>query len=81
MPPDPAVIDIDRMPGGGPDASWVDRRLQTDRLEYLDRDDVDDRVKRQIVGSLEILGSLLNDHEKFARLPAPRSARRGEPAA
>jgi hypothetical protein len=42
MPPDPAVIDIDRMPGGGPDASWVDRRLQTDRLEYLDRDDVDD---------------------------------------
>jgi hypothetical protein len=31
--PDPAVIDIDRMPGGGPDASWVDRRLQTDRLE------------------------------------------------
>jgi hypothetical protein len=44
MPPDPAVIDIDRMPGGGPDASWVDRRLQTDRLEYLDRDDVDDSV-------------------------------------
>ena len=58
------------MPGGGPDASWVDRRLQTERLEYLDRDDVDDRVKRQIVGSLETLGSLLNDHEKFARLPA-----------
>jgi hypothetical protein len=49
MPPDPAVIDIDRMPGG-PDASWVDRRLQTDRLEYLDRDDVDDRLKRQVVG-------------------------------
>jgi hypothetical protein len=46
MPTDPAVIYIDRMPRGGPDASWLDRRLQTDRLEFLDRDDVDDRVKR-----------------------------------
>jgi hypothetical protein len=46
MPTDPAVIDIDRMPRGGPDASWLDRRLQTDRLEYLDHDDVDDRVQR-----------------------------------
>jgi hypothetical protein len=53
MPPDPSVIDIDRTPGGGHDASWVERWLQTDRLEYLDRDDVDDRVKRQVVGSLE----------------------------
>ncbi|MCW2629417.1 class I SAM-dependent methyltransferase [Mycobacterium sp.] len=68
MPTDPAVIDIDRMPRGGPDASWLDRRLQTDRLEYLDRDDVDDRVKRQVVRSLERLGSLFKDHEKFARL-------------
>jgi hypothetical protein len=47
MPPDPAVINIDRMPRGGPDASRVDRRLQTHRLEYLDRDDVNDRVRRQ----------------------------------
>jgi len=46
MPTDPAVIDIDRMPRGGPDASWLDRRLHTDRLEYLDHDDVDDRVQR-----------------------------------
>ncbi len=36
------IFDIDSMPRGGPDASWLDRRLQTDRLEYLDRDDVDD---------------------------------------
>jgi hypothetical protein len=34
--------DIVSMPRGGPDASWLDRRLRTDRLEYLDRDDVDD---------------------------------------
>jgi hypothetical protein len=61
MPTDLAVIDIDHMPRGGPDASWVDRRLQTDRLEYLDRDDVDDRVKRQVVRSLEFLGSLFKE--------------------
>jgi hypothetical protein len=57
MRKNPAVLDIDRMPRGGPDASWVDRRLQTDRLEYLDRDDVDDRVKRQVVRSLERLAA------------------------
>ncbi len=32
------IVDIDRMPRGGPDASCVDRLLQTDRPEYLDRD-------------------------------------------
>ena len=34
--------DIVSKPRGGPDASRLDRRLQTNRLEYLDRDDVDD---------------------------------------
>jgi hypothetical protein len=29
------IFDIDSMPRGGPDASCLDRRLQTDRLEYL----------------------------------------------
>jgi SAM-dependent methyltransferase len=62
------MIDIETMPRGGPDASWLDRRLQTDRLEYLDRDDVDDGVKRRVVRALERLGGLLKDHEKFARL-------------
>jgi ubiquinone/menaquinone biosynthesis C-methylase UbiE len=68
MPTDPTVINIDRMPRGGPDASWLDRRLQTDRLEYLDRDDVDDGVKRQVIRALERLGGLFKDHENFARL-------------
>ncbi|MDT5357603.1 MAG: hypothetical protein QOJ56_6135, partial [Mycobacterium sp.] len=27
---------IARMPRGGPGASWLDRRLQTDALEYTD---------------------------------------------
>jgi ubiquinone/menaquinone biosynthesis C-methylase UbiE len=60
-------IDIDSMPRGGPDASWLDRRLQTDRLEYLDRDDVDDR-KRRVVRSLDRWGRILGRHKKFARI-------------
>jgi len=47
--------DIVRMPRGGPDASWLDRKLRTDRLEYLDRDDVDDR-KRKVIESLDRTG-------------------------
>ena len=43
------ITDIADMPRGGPDASWLDRLLETDRPEYLDRDDVDDGVKRGIV--------------------------------
>jgi SAM-dependent methyltransferase len=44
--------DIVNMPRGGPEASWLDRRLQTNRLEYLDRDDVDD-LKRKVIRSLD----------------------------
>jgi SAM-dependent methyltransferase len=43
------------MPRGGPDASWLDRRLHTDRLEYLDRDDVDD-LKRKVIQALDRRG-------------------------
>jgi len=41
---DRTVRDIASMPRGGPDASWLDRRLQTNRLEYLDRERVTKRV-------------------------------------
>jgi hypothetical protein len=41
------IVDIESMPRGGPDASCVDRLLQTDRLEYLDRDDVDEGLSVQ----------------------------------
>ena len=53
MPPaDPSVMmeamgtasldsSIVAMPRGGPDASCLDRLLQTDRPEYLDRESVD----------------------------------------
>jgi SAM-dependent methyltransferase len=62
------IVDIDRMPRGGPDASCVDRLLQTDRLEYLDRDDVDDSVKRSVIRALEWTGEFFGNTEKFARI-------------
>ena len=63
-----AVVDIARMPRGGPDASCLDRLLQTDRLEYLDRDDVDPRVKRSVVRALELTGDWFGSHDRFARI-------------
>jgi SAM-dependent methyltransferase len=41
--------------------------LQTDRLEYLDRDDVDD-LKRRVVRSLDRAGRIFGRHKKFARI-------------
>lgn len=64
---DRTARDIASMPRGGPDASWLDRRLQTNRLEYLDRDDVDD-LKRRVVCSLDRFGRLFGQHKKFARM-------------
>jgi SAM-dependent methyltransferase len=49
---DRSIHDIVNMPRGGPDASWLDRRLQTDRLEYLDRDD-DDDLKHKVIQALD----------------------------
>jgi phospholipid N-methyltransferase len=62
------IADIDRMPRGGPRASCLDRLLQTDRREYLDRDDVDDRVKRSVVQALEKTGELFGHHDRFAEI-------------
>jgi SAM-dependent methyltransferase len=52
---DKTTLDIVSMPRGGPNASWLDRRLRTDRLEYLDRGDVDD-LKRKVVEALDRSG-------------------------
>jgi SAM-dependent methyltransferase len=52
---DRTTHDLVSMPRGGPDASWLDRRLKTDRLEYLDRDDVDD-LKRKVIQALDRSG-------------------------
>jgi ubiquinone/menaquinone biosynthesis C-methylase UbiE len=58
---------IATMPRGGPDASWLDRRFETDALEYLDRDDVADEVKQKVISMLDRMGTLTNQHEKYAR--------------
>ena len=52
-----SVTDIADMPRGGFDASCLDRLLQTDRDEYLDRDSAGDDelegIKRQVVDALD----------------------------
>src|SRR6516162_6759639 len=58
---------IATMPRGGPDASWLDRRFQTDALEYLDRDDVRDEVKQKVIGVLDRTETRTNQHAKYAR--------------
>lgn len=60
-------FDIESLPRGGPHASRLDRWLQTDHPEYLDRDDVEHR-KRAVVRSLDLVGSLLGQHQTFARI-------------
>lgn len=59
--------DIEHLPRGGPSASWLDRRFETTRLEFLDRNDIDQRVKRSVVGSLQRFGERFGYNDKFAR--------------
>ncbi len=68
------------MPRGGPGASCLDRLLQTDRLEYLDRDDVDDTVKRGVVRTLDRAGELFGEHDRNARLILDEVAGVADPA-
>ena len=54
------------MPRGGPDASCLDRLLQTDRLEYLDRDSTGDTDmearKRSVIRALDWTGDVFGNH-------------------
>jgi ubiquinone/menaquinone biosynthesis C-methylase UbiE len=62
-------VDIDSMPRGGFDASCLDRLLETDRLEYLDRDSAGhDARKRQVIGALDWAGRVFGTHQHFAAL-------------
>ncbi|CAN5501178.1 class I SAM-dependent methyltransferase [soil metagenome] len=61
-------VDIATMPRGGFDASCLDRLLQTDRLGYLDRDDVDFHVKRQVIDALDWVGRVFKNHEQVAEV-------------
>jgi ubiquinone/menaquinone biosynthesis C-methylase UbiE len=62
---DPAIRE---MPRGGPNASWLDRRLQTDVLEYTDRYDIPDEVKQKVISALDWVGTVAGEHEKNARV-------------
>jgi SAM-dependent methyltransferase len=74
------IHDIAEMPRGGPDASCLDRLLETNRLEYLDRDDVDPDVKQGIIQTLDRVGRFFGVHyrnaelvlEQLADVPDPR---------
>ncbi len=74
------VDEIARMPRGGPDASCLDRLLQTERQEYLDRDDVDPRVKRSVVRALDWTGQVFGNHERFAATALDEVAEVADPA-
>lgn len=56
------------MPRGGPDAGWLDRQLQTDTLEYTDRNDIPDELKQSVITGLDALGVRSGQHEQHARL-------------
>jgi ubiquinone/menaquinone biosynthesis C-methylase UbiE len=56
------------LPRGGPEASWLNRRLETDRLEFTDRYDVSDDVKQKVIGALDTTGVRKGFHEQNARL-------------
>lgn len=62
------VADIADMPRGGPDASCLDRLLQTDRPEYLDRDDIDAEVKAGVIAALNRAGALFGEHDRNVQL-------------
>ncbi|MCV7223981.1 class I SAM-dependent methyltransferase [Mycolicibacterium elephantis] len=71
------------MPRGGPDASCVDRLLQTDRLEYLDRDTDADAAgqerKRAVIQALEWTGQFFGETERFAHLVLDELAEVADP--
>lgn len=65
------IARIDRMPRGGPDASCLDRLLETRRLEYLDRESLspaDAARRRSVVRALEWTGERFGSTEKFAEI-------------
>ncbi len=66
------IAHIAKMPRGGPDASCLDRLLQTDRQEYLDRDSAGDagleQIKRSVIRALDWTGEVFGNHEKFAKI-------------
>ncbi len=66
-----AADGIAKMPRGGPDASCLDRLLQTGRQEYLDRDSPtagEQARKRSVIRALEWTGEAFGGHDRFAKI-------------
>jgi ubiquinone/menaquinone biosynthesis C-methylase UbiE len=74
-----ADAELAGMPRGGPDASCLDRLLQTERPEYLDRDDVDAVVKAGVIAALDRVGSMFGEHDRNARLVLDEVAEVADP--
>jgi hypothetical protein len=74
-----AEASIVGMPRGGPRASWFDRRLQIDALEYTDRYAILDAIKQQVVCELDRLGTRRGFPYKFAGLALGQVAGIAEP--
>ncbi|WP_405162108.1 class I SAM-dependent methyltransferase [Nocardia sp. NBC_01499] len=71
---------IDSMPRAGFDAGWLDRKLQTARLEYLDRDDPHlASKKRAVVRSLHKLSNRDGLDDLYERLALAQVADIAEP--
>lgn len=73
---------IAAMPRGGPQASCLDRLLQTDRPEYLDReslDAADEARKRSVIRALEWTGEVFGNHDKFAQIALDEVAEVADP--
>ncbi|MFD8104653.1 class I SAM-dependent methyltransferase [Nocardia fluminea] len=60
--------EIARMPRGGPDASWINRRLQTQRPEITDRYDISDELKQKVIGTLDRFGERFGLHTLNAQM-------------
>ena len=58
---------IASMPRGGPTASWLDRLLETDVLEYTDRNDVPDQLKQRVIAGLDAIGERFGTHRSHAQ--------------
>ncbi|WP_432747010.1 class I SAM-dependent methyltransferase [Streptomyces sp. JH002] len=60
------------MPRGGPDASWLDRRYQTDEPEYLDRPDTPHEAAR-VRRALHRMQLLTRGYDRYARWTLERA--------
>lgn len=72
--------DISRMPRGGPDASFLDRLLQTGLSEYSDRDDADPHLRKAAIEGQEQVDKIMQHHQPVVKLILEAVAGKPAPA-